>query len=163
MLCHEHRRAGFPIASLLLGTSNSNHQALSCHEKYDFENGTRKHTEESKNKMLQSLQSRDYSGDKNPFFGKKHTEESKNKMRQNMPDCSGDKNPFFGKKHMEQVKQKMRQNLPDLSGDKNPFFNKKHSVETRLMILAKSNRKAAKLMMMSGRFQILERNGSGSG
>jgi NUMOD3 motif-containing protein len=90
MLCHEHRRAGFPIASLLLGTSNSNHPALSCHEKYDFENGTRKHTEESKNKMLQSLQSRDYSGDKNPFFGKKHTEESKNKMRQNMPDCSGD-------------------------------------------------------------------------
>jgi len=58
----------------------------SCHQKYDYTNGTR-------------VSIRLFGKD-NPFFDKKHKVEAREKMRGPRPSISGDKNPNFGKRPM---------------------------------------------------------------
>lgn len=64
---------------------------------------------EYRDKCLKILASRDYSGEKNPFYGKKHSEESLRNMSLGHVDVSGDKNPMFGRHHTEKAKEKIRE------------------------------------------------------
>ena len=110
-----------------------------CHIRYDFQNGTRV----------------GLVGEDNPFWGKQHTPETKQKMRGPRPSISGENNPNFGKKLSEERIQKLHKHLENQLGEKNHFFNKNHLAQTRLrMVLAWSNRRAAKPMSISGRFHI---------
>lgn len=76
--------------------------------------------EEDLNKIIEKISNK-LKGNKNPFYGKKHSEESKKKISESLKNRiisditkrklsesnSGNKNPFYGKKHTEESKKKM--------------------------------------------------------
>lgn len=85
-----------------------------------------KHSEESKNKISDSLSGelnpnygKNLSKDNNPFYGKKHSTETKKKMSESHADFSGKNNPnygrqgelspLFGRHHSDETKEKIRQ------------------------------------------------------
>ena len=87
----------------------------------------RKHNLDSKRKI--SKNHADFSGEKNPMYGKR-----------------GKDNPNYGKRHSEQTKQKISEKLKgkkswcegikrpehseNMSGEKNPFYGKEHTAES---------------------------------
>ena len=75
---------------------------------------------------------RDYSGEKNPHYGKKHTDEVKAAQSERM---KGENNPRFGKSptnkgvpHTEEARAKMS---AAHKGEKNHFFGKHHTEEAK--------------------------------
>jgi len=60
-------------------------------------------TEEWKQKLKEAKSGDKWKGENNPFYGKKHTEENKKKMSNSLKGkFDGEKNPFYGKKHTEE-------------------------------------------------------------
>jgi hypothetical protein len=77
---------------------------------HSWENGLSVMTEETKNKISQSLK-----GEKNPFYGKHHTEEAKRKLSES----------HKGKYHTEETKRKMSESRKGKrTGKDNPFAKK---------------------------------------
>ena len=90
----------------------------------------------------------DFSGNKNPFFGKKHTDEVKKNIK-NM-----DRSFMSGKNHYSITKPGWRETMRNnILGNKNPmygkrgklnpFFGKKHKIETILSLKEKCSGKNA--------------------
>lgn len=101
------------------------------------------------------LQSKRYTGDKNPRYnkivsqstrdkisaankgkipwmkGKQHSIKSKELMSKNHADITGKNNPMYGKKHKPESIQKMKDHQWDRSGSKNPRYGKKLSKEEK--------------------------------
>jgi len=139
---------------------------VSCHHKFDYTNGTRNITTETKQKIGLAN-----SGKNNGFFGKKHTETTKQKMRGPRPLFSGKNSPMFGETLPEETRHKLslshigkthsENTILKMSeshqSDKNPFFGKLHTISTKLRIkLALESRRYALLRNMTGRFHIPE-------
>jgi hypothetical protein len=59
--------------------------------------------------------------------GKPKSEEAKRNMRENHADFSGDKNPFYGKNHSDEVLSKLSETLKETYSD--PKLRKRRSVE----------------------------------
>ena len=78
---------------------------LSCPGKLTLaKKGGLKHSEESKKKIGAASK-----GEKNPFFGKKHSLESREKIIKSLISrggMSGKNNPFYGKKQLKSVVEK---------------------------------------------------------
>lgn len=72
-----------------------------------------------------------FSGEKNPFFGKTHTDEFKKRISaERKANYIGEKNPFFGKHHSP-ASIALLKNKCSNWGEKNGFFGKTHTPETR--------------------------------
>jgi group I intron endonuclease len=113
-------------------------------------------SEEAKQKMRDNHA--DFSGEKNPFFGKSLTEEHNKKLQDgHKQKCSGKNHPFFGKHLSEETKEKLRishlrENLsietlermrnshPDMRGENNPMFGRKQSDDTKRRIAEKNKK-----------------------
>lgn len=85
------------------------------------------HTEEWRKKR-----SEQYTGEKNPFFGKKHSEESRKKIGEIQKNIKGEDRHNFGKPLSEEAKRKMRESKKGKTlGENNPFYGKRHSDESK--------------------------------
>ena len=90
----------------------------------------KKHSEETRLRM--TLNHADFSGEKNPFYGKHLSKEAKDKIsKANKGKFVGEKSPFYGKKHSQVTRDKISKNHADVSGEKNPFYGKHLSKEAK--------------------------------
>lgn len=71
-------------------------------------------------------------GKDNPFFNKKHSEETRLRMTLNHADFSGEKNPMYGKHLPQEAKDKIsKANKGKFVGEKSPMYGKHPSKEAR--------------------------------
>jgi len=107
-------------------------------------------SKETRNKLSNTKKIKgDWSGIKNPVFGKKfagkvhpmqgkqHNQLTKDKIGKSISNLFEDKtkNPMWGKKHTEEAKQKMREKKKNYKGENHPRYGKKHTEESILKMI----------------------------
>lgn len=76
-----------------------------------------------------------FRGENHPMYGRKHTEESRKKMSESLTGLMvGEKHPNFGKPMPEDLKEKLRELSCERKGELNPMYGKEHIDETKQKI-----------------------------
>jgi group I intron endonuclease len=92
----------------------------------------KKHTEESKQKMSESLKGL-MTGENHPSYGKVKSPETIEKWKKSVEGkFVGESNPFYGKSHTEGTKKKISESkVGKCGGENHPMYGKQHSEEAK--------------------------------